>query len=269
MRSNRIWYRWINTVFEQLDYLPEKFLLCSDSPSSRSSAYLSGSMVIVWTVKAIRSRKQSYFCIECTPKYPYNLDFAMVCCDLLPIDFTHCNDVIMNAIASRIISLTIVYSSVDSGADQRKHQSSVPLAFVSEIHRWPMNSPHKGPVTRKIFPFDDVIMHVIQRYFPGARAIARLPPVPVKQPYMTSETTKYDLLWMYSVSMAATANKTKCISYGIYHRDFLSTCITKDHHLWPGFIPIIVWFIMIGVKWTYIACALTNMYIVRLFHFNK
>ena len=142
-------------------------------------------MVIVWTVKAIRSRKQSYFFIECTPKYPYNLDFAMVCCDLLPIDLTHCNDVIMNAMASRITSLTIVYSSVDPGADQRKHQSSVPLAFVSEIHRWPMNSPHKGPVTRKIFPFDDVIMHVIQRYFPGARAIARLPPVPVKQPYKT------------------------------------------------------------------------------------
>ena len=26
------------------------------------------------------------------------------------------------------------------------------------IHRWPVNSPHKGTVTRKMFPFDDVIM---------------------------------------------------------------------------------------------------------------
>ena len=43
-------------------------------------------------------------------------------------------------------------------ADQRKHQSSWSLAFVWGIHRWPVNSPHKGPVTRKVFPFDDVIM---------------------------------------------------------------------------------------------------------------
>ena len=45
-----------------------------------------------------------------------------------------------------------------SGPDQRKHQSSASLAFVREIHRWPVNSPHKGPVAQKMFPFDDVIM---------------------------------------------------------------------------------------------------------------
>ena len=44
------------------------------------------------------------------------------------------------------------------GTDQRKNQSFASLAFVWEIHRWPVNSPHKGPVTRKMFPFDDVIM---------------------------------------------------------------------------------------------------------------
>ena len=58
----------------------------------------------------------------------------------------HYNDVIMNAVASQIIGLTIVYSTVYSGADQRKHQSSASLAFVRGIHRRPMNSPHKGPV---------------------------------------------------------------------------------------------------------------------------
>ena len=64
----------------------------------------------------------------------------------------HYNDVIMSAMTSRITSLTIVYSSVYSGADQRKHQSSASLAFVRGIHRWwPVNSPHKGPVTRKMF----------------------------------------------------------------------------------------------------------------------
>ena len=60
--------------------------------------------------------------------------------------------------ASQITSLTIVYSTVYSDADQRKHQSSASLAFVWGIHRGPENSPHKWPVTRKIFPFDDVIM---------------------------------------------------------------------------------------------------------------
>ena len=52
----------------------------------------------------------------------------------------------------------IVYSSVYSGTDQRKHQSFASLAFVRGIHRWPVNSPHKRPVTRKMFPFDDGIM---------------------------------------------------------------------------------------------------------------
>ena len=51
-------------------------------------------------------------------------------------------------------------STVGSGADQRKHQSSASLAFVRVIHRWPVVSPHKGSVTRKMFPFDDVIMIV-------------------------------------------------------------------------------------------------------------
>ena len=49
--------------------------------------------------------------------------------------------------------------TVYSDADQSKHQSSALLAFVRGIHRWPVNSPHKRPVTRKMFPFDDVIMH--------------------------------------------------------------------------------------------------------------
>ena len=70
----------------------------------------------------------------------------------------HYNDTIMSAMASQITSLTIVYSPVYSGADQRKHQSSASLAFVSGIHRCPVNSPHKGPVTREVIPFDDVIM---------------------------------------------------------------------------------------------------------------
>ena len=61
---------------------------------------------------------------------------------------THYSDVTINAMVSQITSLTIVYSTVYSGADQRKHQSSASLAFVRGIHRSPANSPHKGPLTR-------------------------------------------------------------------------------------------------------------------------
>ena len=68
------------------------------------------------------------------------------------------NDFIMSAKVSQITSLMIVYSSIYSGEDQRKYQSSASLAFVWGIHRRPVNSPHKGPVTRKMFPFDNVIM---------------------------------------------------------------------------------------------------------------
>ena len=76
----------------------------------------------------------------------------------IPIVIPHYGDVIMSAIASQITGVPIVYLTGYSGANQRKHQSSMPLAFVRGIHRWPVNSPHKGPVTPKMFPFDDVIM---------------------------------------------------------------------------------------------------------------
>ena len=85
----------------------------------------------------------------------YNKYFS-VC---LKLGQPHYDDVIMDTIASQITSLAIVYSIVYSSAVLRKHQSSASLAFVWGIHRGPVNSPHKGPVTRKMFPFDDVIMH--------------------------------------------------------------------------------------------------------------
>ena len=86
----------------------------------------------------------------------------------------------MGEVASQITSLTIVYSTVYSDADQRKHQSFASLAFVWGIHRRPVNSPHKWPVTRKMFPFDDVIVMyvcpnlqwVAENTWQGARVIA-------------------------------------------------------------------------------------------------
>ena len=66
----------------------------------------------------------------------------------------HHSDVIMSAING----VSIVCSTICLGVDLRKCQSSASLPFVSRIHQWPVDSPHKWPVTRKLFPFDDAIM---------------------------------------------------------------------------------------------------------------
>ena len=81
-------------------------------------------------------------------------------CTLFLVSTAHYIGVIMTTIASQITSLTIVYSTVYSDADQRKHHSSASLAFVWGIHRGPL----KWPVTRKMFPFDDVIMDIFLWY---------------------------------------------------------------------------------------------------------
>ena len=74
----------------------------------------------------------------------------------------------MSAMASQITSLTIVYSTIYSGTDHGKYQSSASMAFVRGIHRWPVNSPHKWPVTRKMFPFKDVIMDTCVHAIPDS-----------------------------------------------------------------------------------------------------
>ena len=80
-------------------------------------------------------------------------------CEFISSHPWHYSDVIMSAMASQIACFSMVCSTVCSGADLRKHQSSVSLAFVRWIHRWSVKFPHKRPVTRKRFLFDDVIMN--------------------------------------------------------------------------------------------------------------
>ena len=87
----------------------------------------------------------------------------------------HYNDVIMGTIASQITRLMVVFSNFYRYADQRKHQSSASLADVRGIHRGLVNSPHRWTVTRKMFPFDvimvclglhtDSFTHITQGYF--------------------------------------------------------------------------------------------------------
>ena len=83
--------------------------------------------------------------------------FVVFCCSMVQY-IHHYSTVIMGAMASQITGVPIVYSTVCSGADHRKHLNSASLAFVRGIHRWLVNSPHKWPVTRKMFPSDDVII---------------------------------------------------------------------------------------------------------------
>ena len=80
---------------------------------------------------------------------------GVILVELPPI---HYSDIIMSSVASQITVVWNIYSTVCSGADERRHQSSASLAFVRGIHRGPVNSLHKGSVTRKMYPYDDVIM---------------------------------------------------------------------------------------------------------------
>ena len=105
----------------------------------------------------------------------------------------HYGDVTMGTIASQITSLVIVFSTVHLDTDQRKHQSSASLAFVWGIHRGPVNSPHKWPVTRKIFPFDDVIMMMSWHChtFPIIGPLWGNPPIPGGFPHIRPAMQRY------------------------------------------------------------------------------
>ena len=101
------------------------------------------------------SNSKLFFPIWC--RHHALLTYTLNSLQVWPIS-SHYDDVIMGAMASQITCFTIVHSTVISSADQSKHQSSASLAFVWGTHRGPVNSTHKWPVTRKMFPFADVVM---------------------------------------------------------------------------------------------------------------
>ena len=72
---------------------------------------------------------------------------------------SHYSDVIMSMMASHTTGILVVYWNVCSGADKKNTKAPRHLAFVRGIHRWTVSTPHQGPVTRKMFPFDNVIMY--------------------------------------------------------------------------------------------------------------
>ena len=120
--------------------------------------------VLRWTADIGLIHMESYKCSQPQVNWNFKCNLYWFDMDRICISYAvrarviHYSDVIMDTMASQITSLTTVCSTVYSGADQRKHQSSASLAFVRRIHRWAVNSPHKWPVTRKMFLFDDVII---------------------------------------------------------------------------------------------------------------
>ena len=131
----------------------------------------------------------------------------------------------MSAMASQITGVSSDCSTVCSSADQRKHQNSASLAFVRGIHRWPVVSPHKGPVTRKTFPFDDVIME----YSLGCSVYA-IPQNRFYQMYFHQSSPLdiwFDILHFATLSLMYTRMKLViCRSHGLHYLFYLAPVVT-------------------------------------------
>ena len=130
----------------------------------------------------------------------------------------HYGDVIMGGIVSQITSLMIVYSTVYSDADQRKYQSSMSLAFVRGIPQGQVNSPHKWPVTRKMFLFDDVFIVLVREHLYND-----LGPPPSCMIYCTHCLTKLSFYQTRSIlSMDSGSNEN-------YHKASKIRCTLVDN----------------------------------------
>ena len=92
----------------------------------------------------------------------------------------------MTAMASQITSLTVVYSTVYSDAGQRKHQSSVSLAFVWGIHRDRWIPRTKGQLRGKCF-YLMTSSWTIHYLYNGS--MSPIPPSPPPHPHPTPTPT--------------------------------------------------------------------------------
>ena len=106
---------------DQMDYSFHRFYILTTQENNKASGY--------------RSCSWKYIGFHCALQWHHN-----------------------GRVASQITCVPIVCSFICSCAGQIKHRSFASLAFAREIHRWPMDSPNNGQVTRKMFPFDDITM---------------------------------------------------------------------------------------------------------------
>ena len=149
----------------------------------------------------------------------------------------HYDDVIMSAVASQITSLTIVCSMVYSGADQRKHESSASLAFVRGIHRGPVNSPYKWPVTRKMFSFDDVIMN--NHYLDQRWCVLKIS-IKINGSYCCPwATVPYGFMWPQLVNAFRPWQNGRHFPDDIFKRIFLNENIWIWNTIWLDFVPMV------------------------------
>ena len=147
----------------------------------------------------------------------------------------------MGAMAYQITSLTIVYSTVYSSADQRKHQSSASLAFVRGIHRSPVNSPHKRPVTRKMFPFDDVIMYIRGKQIINLFSISMHVPMPMHNLNQTANQYYVRSGKWHSSKMLLVMSKpmmTKFIDASMCHRTKKLSANIEKHVTTLSFVSV-------------------------------
>ena len=186
------------------------------------------------------------------------------------------NDVIMSAMASQITSVSIVYSTICSGADQRKHQGSVSLVFARGIHRWSvLNSSHKGPVTRKMFPSDDVIV-VLYIFEAECRGHApwRLDNRPRRACYwkwkinclyanvcvVSSQTEEFDLMTIQEYLSWNNINHCVMMSW----RGEVMKWLWLNDNIWR-FGTLGCWSVMLWCIWTYMfTCVVICVSFIRI-----
>ena len=151
--------------------------------------------------------------------------------------------VIMSAIASQIISLMIIYPTDYSGGDQSKHQSSASLAW---IHRRTVNSLHKWPVTRKVFPFDNVIMPTqVLPYFVAevidlpafsGLFLSSLLAASLRYCHFSDVLSCYNTVIDYTVSFTA-MQRHKCSPHDTLKLNKPTSYLSRVTHMWGGNWP--------------------------------
>ena len=132
------------------------FLMVQLTITQHNGLALNRRQAIIWTSVGVCYRLvYAPFCLK-----ELTRSCVVICCSIrdlsipLSSEYLSCNhysDVIMTTMASQITSLTVVYSTVYSDADQRKHQSSASLAFVWGIHRDRWIPRTKGQLRGKWF----------------------------------------------------------------------------------------------------------------------
>ena len=159
MHKFRSGYHWslvpTDRIVKNIPALVQKMVWCRPA----TSYYLNQWWLAYWRIHApLALNELTHYPLNTCEEGQHRFAISITCrhwCGTY-----HCSDVIMSALASQITTVSRVCPTICSGVHQRKYQSSASLTFVRGIHRWPVDSAHKGPVTRKMFPFDDVIMYL-------------------------------------------------------------------------------------------------------------